>query len=232
GGRRVERAPERRGRLEGRRGAAPPPARAATHAPFGLEAAMLPMSLVLVGHLGLAAQMQADEAAIFVEPVECTSPFAADPDTVAQVLTAPEGGRWWLARATQGEGAGPTGSNSPFTVVDGGGNEHLVEDVYITPAAVSLAVPASVSEGAVLQLRENDVPVTGVLLRVSGTLEPVTVDVTDILVTGVAPEDCSGACTFPGMTVPATPLLHLTLSGGPAILDAWALPFNGAFTDD
>lgn len=179
--------------------------------------------LMLVALLALPAEAAVDFAGPIAPSVECPFDESADLASVARIVEAPPGGRWWLPRFDE-DGVALLAGQGPFSVVDGGGQVHAIEQetLHVTAAVVSLPVPEALSSGAVLQLRENDVPVTDVLLRVSdaaGAGAPLTSE--SITIADAAPEGCVASCTLPGTMVPAAPLLRVTASGGPAILDAW-----------
>lgn len=198
---------------------------------------MLAVTLALLAQSACPLQLSNGQAMepIMALPVFCDVTNVAQQEAIAEIFTAPPGGRWWLAR-TDDDGVQRVTGSGPFIVVDGGGEQLAISDVYVTPAAVSLAVPTTAGAGAVLQLMDNGSVVSGVLLRVGtsgsdGDAPPVAFSVDTVDVVGTVPQACEVSCRFDGMTVPAAPLLQVGYTGGPAILDAWAVT-EGSFIEE
>lgn len=159
---------------------------------------------------------------------ECGVRQGADPATVIERREAPVGGRWWLPRAIERDGAGALLDPGFVALRRADGSQLLPSDVRATPAALSIAVPEEASPGEVFALLDRGEPVSGLVLRVAVDDavddDAVPFELVRVEALESVPADCDAVCHDPTFQVPTVPVLAITWRGGPAVLDVWGVP--------
>jgi len=162
----------------------------------------------------------------YVEPVVCSSGGIADTihlDGVAHEPLAVVGSRWWIPRFVA-DGSERFPVSAALTLEEEISAESLVlTDLWETPAAISIPVPADASPGETYLLRADGQAIEELRVAV-GDLVTSDAVLTDVEVVAGGPQGCLVQCAVDGLTVPATPRLRFTHVGGPMVLDVFVVP--------
>jgi hypothetical protein len=197
-------------------------------------------ALALAAVLSFASQFDAPAAeraadVAYVEPGYCDGILVtADPATVHEQLEAPAGGFWWVPRFRD-DGTSQLDPALDLALVDGNGTETDVDTTYLFPTSmvVAIPVPGDAVGGETYGLLSAGAATDLGVLRVSAeTLAEATLTV-DASVAGVtAPRACDLFCYDDTWSFPGAPTLLLSYTGGPAIVDVWAVSPEALTTPD
>lgn len=197
------------------------------------------MSLTaLVPALALAGQLVGDPGADreMISPVQCPQGDLAERvhvDHIADVRLAVPGSYWWVPTIDE-EGQQRFFSEDPLVLTERQSQttRNVAPGEYrATVAAVALPVPESASPGQTWDLTVDGGPPLAELRVGVGQPEAVTGSVQGFAVRAGGAQPCDVSCADEGLTVPSTPQLVFSRSGGPFVLDAFAGsegdPFEG-----